>query len=434
MPVIDGERRPGSGSGQRLMAAVTLLIILLAVVVASPAAAAQAVLTAARANADGPNARVEITVSSRVPYRVFALPDPSRVVIDLDDVRPGIRAAQGTTAAGPIAAVRIGRLNPGTTRVVIDLARPARIAGTRLSGVPGGQAHVLTVDLAGRPGAVATRPVPRDGRLPAETAVGAVGRASAGGPVAAGPLGRDGSGTATPDRGRGRPPVVVIDPGHGGIDPGAISQGGLYEKHVTLAMAREIRNELAALGSYRIILTRSRDVFIPLRGRVAIARRAGADLLLSIHADKLENRSVRGLSVYTLSERASDAEAAALAERENKADLLADVDLRGAAPDVTNILIDLVQRDTKNQSAKLAGTLVSQMRGEVALLSRTHRFAGFAVLKAPDVPSVLIEVGFLSNAEDEALLRSASGRRKIARGIARGVDGYFTSVEVANRR
>ncbi len=202
---------------------------------------------------------------------------------------------------------------------------------------------------------------------------------------------------------------------------------------MTLATAREVRQALQAIGGYKVILTRNGDVFIPLRDRVAIARRAGADVFLSLHADKTDDESIRGLCAYTLSERASDAEAAALAERENKVDLIAHMDLRRAAPDVASILIDLAQRDTKNSSARMAGLVLASARGDTLLLQRPHRFAGFAVLKAPDMPSVLIELGFLSNPAEEATLRSPAGRRRLARVIAHGIDAYFTSVEIANQ-
>lgn len=425
---------------RRRLAVAAVMAMLLTLFSALGAAAATAVVTAARTTADGERARLEITLTRPAPYRVFTLPDPPRVVVDLDGVRVAVADAAMPKGEGTIAGVRLGRVKPGTARLVVDLTGPARIAGSRL--IAAGNGHTLTVDLAGRnAGRVRTQRLAADGPLPGRTIGSIAGAAGAGFPTAATPFAAASAPAAAARAARPAPrdiharqPVVVIDPGHGGVDPGAISRRGLYEKHVTLAVAREIRDQLTAIGPYRVILTRNRDVFIPLRQRVAIARRAGADLLLSIHADKMDNRAVRGLSVYTLSERASDAEAAALAERENKVDLLADVDLSGAARDVTNILIDLAQRDTMNQSARVAQILVAQARGDLAVLSKAHRFAGFAVLKAPDVPSVLVELGFLSNEEDEAILRSASGRRRLARSVARGVDGYFTSVEVANRR
>lgn len=209
---------------------------------------------------------------------------------------------------------------------------------------------------------------------------------------------------------------------------------GLMEKTITLATSRELRRELNDIGGYRVVLTRDRDVFIPLRDRIAVARKAGADLMISLHADKLANEDIRGFSVYTLSERASDAEAAALAESENKVDLIGHMDLRGTTPEMTNILIDLSQRETMNSSIRLASVIVDQVRRETRLLQRPHRFAGFAVLKAPDVPSVLTELGFLSNSEDIRTLATAKGRRPIVRALARGIDAYFARVEIANSR
>jgi N-acetylmuramoyl-L-alanine amidase len=208
---------------------------------------------------------------------------------------------------------------------------------------------------------------------------------------------------------------------------------GAHEKEITLTAARELREELKELRRYRVLLTRDRDIFIRLRDRIAIARAAGADLFISLHADKIENPEVRGLSVYTLSERASDAEAAALAEQENKVDLLGGFKLIGETAEVADILIDLVQRDNMNQSAQVAALLVRELRAETLLLPRTHRFAGFAVLKSPDVPSALIELGYLSNPTDERLLRSSKHRRRLAGAIARAIDAYFVRYEARNR-
>jgi N-acetylmuramoyl-L-alanine amidase len=175
-------------------------------------------------------------------------------------------------------------------------------------------------------------------------------------------------------------------------------------------------------------------MFIRLRDRVAFARDKGAALFISLHADTIRNRNVRGLSVYTLSERASDKEAAELAERENKADLIAGIDLSGQAPGVTDILIDLAQRESMNESARAAGFLVRELKRVSKLLRNTHRFAGFAVLKAPDVPSLLIEMGFLSNARDERSLRSAKFRRRLAGAVTKAIDSFFARVEQADRQ
>ena len=228
-------------------------------------------------------------------------------------------------------------------------------------------------------------------------------------------------------------PVVVIDPGHGGVDPGAIGVSGIYEKYITLAVARELKAQLEKNGRYKVHLTRDRDIFIRLRDRIAIARQYNADLFISLHADTVSNAQMRGLSVYTLSQNASDSEAQALADKENKADLIAGIDLSHESADVANILIDLAQRETMNRSAGFAGGVVEEVGRDVTLLGNTHRFAGFAVLKAPDVPSVLIEAGYLSNEVEERALRQPEYRAKLAKGIARAVDRFFLQGQKARR-
>ncbi len=236
-----------------------------------------------------------------------------------------------------------------------------------------------------------------------------------------------------PAKARDGVPVIVIDPGHGGVDPGATGVSGIYEKHITLAMARELKVALEKNGRYRVYLTRDRDVFIRLRDRVAIARQYGADLFVSLHADAVQNPQIRGLSVYTLSQNASDSEAQALAEKENKADLIAGVDLSHETPDVAGILIDLAQRETMNRSAGFASELVDEVGQEMDLLGNTHRFAGFAVLKAPDVPAVLVEMGYLSNEFEEKQLRQPQYRARLAKALAKAVERYFPSSLKAKR-
>jgi N-acetylmuramoyl-L-alanine amidase len=190
-------------------------------------------------------------------------------------------------------------------------------------------------------------------------------------------------------------------------------------------MAVELKKQLEKTGRYQVVLTRDSDVFVRLRDRIEVARAAGADLFVSLHADAHTTSDLRGASVYTLSEKASDAEAAALATKENKSDVIAGIDLSNENEVVTNILIDLAQRETKNLSARFAALLVDELKRDTPLLRNTHRFAGFAVLKAPDVPSVLIELGYLSSDEDEAQLRSAKHRAKLGTAIVRAVDGFF---------
>jgi N-acetylmuramoyl-L-alanine amidase len=228
-------------------------------------------------------------------------------------------------------------------------------------------------------------------------------------------------------------PVVVIDPGHGGVDPGATGVSGIYEKYITLAVARELKTVLEKGGRYKVHLTRDRDVFIRLRDRIAIARQYGADLFISLHADSVANPALKGLSVYTLSQTASDNEAQALADKENKADLIAGIDLSHESADVANILIDLAQRETMNRSAVFAGGVVDEVGRETVLLGNTHRFAGFAVLKAPDVPSVLVELGYLSNEAEERNLRQPEYRTKLTRAVARSIDRFFVQGQKARR-
>jgi N-acetylmuramoyl-L-alanine amidase len=231
---------------------------------------------------------------------------------------------------------------------------------------------------------------------------------------------------------RVRPPsrrfTVVIDPGHGGIDPGTTGVSGVFEKDVVLDTARRVARRLEASKRYRVVLTRTTDEFIALADRVARARAVGGELFLSVHADALPDHEMRGASVFTLSERASDQEAAALAARENKVDLIAGIDLSRHAPEVSSILIDLARRQTNNQSIRLARDLVGELEQDVRMLNNSHRSAGFAVLKAPDIPSALVEIGCLSNREEDVMLRTPSYRQKVATGLARSVNDYFDSV------
>ncbi len=228
----------------------------------------------------------------------------------------------------------------------------------------------------------------------------------------------------TPPR-AGGVPVVMLDPGHGGKDPGAIGVSGTYEKHVALASAMELKRQLEASGRYRVELTRTRDVFIPLEERVAVAQRHGASLFVSMHADALLDHAVRGASVYTLAERASDAQTAALAQRENAADRFAGANFQGTTPEVARILASLVRQETRVGSARMARSVVGEMGRDVPLLQNPSRHAGFVVLKAADIPSVLVEMGFMSNKQDEAALRQAAHRVRVATAMRRAIDAYF---------
>jgi N-acetylmuramoyl-L-alanine amidase len=225
--------------------------------------------------------------------------------------------------------------------------------------------------------------------------------------------------------------VVALDAGHGGVDPGAISPHGVFEKRVTLATALELARQLEATGRYRPVLTRPGDVYVPLRDRVARARTDHAELLLSIHADALPNDALRGLSVYTLSDAASDRETAALASRENRDISVAALRLSRQPREIAAVLLDLARRQTNNQSLVLAHAIVAELGRGVPLLERPHRAAAFVVLTAPDIPSALVELGCLSNPLDEKLLTQRTYQQRLAVGLARAIDAYFAAAGAA---
>ncbi len=219
--------------------------------------------------------------------------------------------------------------------------------------------------------------------------------------------------------------IIVFDPGHGGRDSGAIGVGGIREKKITLSFAKRIKNKLKDNKKFNIILTRNNDKYLKLRQRVEYARKMKADLFISLHADYHMNKSVSGVSIYTLSEKASDKEAEALAKRENKEDLIEGLDLSAESKEVANILIDLTQRETMNQASYFVNFLIKELRKRTKLLQRTHRFAGFAVLKAPDIPSILLEMGYLSNKKDSKLLMDKNYQEKLIDGIIIAMEKYF---------
>lgn len=221
--------------------------------------------------------------------------------------------------------------------------------------------------------------------------------------------------------------LVAIDPGHGGIDPGTIGVSGIYEKQITLATAFELAHELEATGRFTVLLTRHADRFVPLRERVARARTHHAELFLSIHADAFPDTAMHGLSVYTLSDRASDREAAGLAARENKGEVVDGLDLAREPREIGQVLLDLARRQTMNRSLALAQDVVAELGRSVVLLEKPRRSAGFAVLTAPDIPSVLVEIGALSNPAEERLLRQPAYRRRIAQGLAHAIERYFAA-------
>jgi N-acetylmuramoyl-L-alanine amidase len=367
--------------------------------------------------------RVVVRFDGRVDgASAFLLDAPRRIALDIDGAQ--IAGRHFAPAGNAIAAVRQGQLNGGTARVVLDLTSPATIGNPRIADDGKSLSFSVQSVTDGRfrsevgrgrthfdaPANMAPRPTKRIHSI--TVPIPAVARGISLPPV-------EGSHD-------GARPLVVIDAGHGGHDPGAINRdNGEREKDVTLAIAQAIRDQLVKSGRVRVALTRDDDKFLVLQERYGIARRMGADLFISIHADAAENTEAHGATVYTLSETASDREAARLAARENKADIINGVNMGGQSGDVSSILIDLTQRESLNISASFARLLQREAAPYVPFRSAYHRFASLMVLKAPDTPSILFETGYISNAADAAFLASREGQGKIARGVARAIDVHF---------
>lgn len=411
----------------------TFRVVLIALtLMAGFAASARALtVTDARAWQHPGFTRFVMELSERVDYDAFTLADPYRLVIDLPQARFAVSPAAFGPQVGVIGGVRFGLFEPGTSRVVLDLAGPARVKAIFVLPPQDGGGHRLVVDLAGDGDGSfrqSVRVEERSSQAAAAHERAAVQRAaperaavqSAAVPVPPPPF---------PPRDLGIYRTIVVDPGHGGVDPGAISVNGNYEKDVALDTARQLRRALMATGRYNVVMTRDKDVYLTLQERVEMARMAGGDAFVSVHADSMADDTHRGASVYTLSETASDSEAEALATKENKSDIIAGVDFSDKSPEVASILIDLAQRETNNQSERLAATLVAELkRGNVRVISKPHRQAGFRVLKSPDVPSILVEFGYLSNSHDERLLSNPEARQPIIDALIRSLDRHFETM------
>lgn len=375
----------------------------------------------------GDSTRLVLDLSDEAGYQLKQAGD-TRLIVDFQGVAWKIKGGLPKKGLG---LVKSATISPDGN-LVIDLVKPGKAAKVFYLTPGGGNSWRFVMDIAPGKGGVAPTPTKATASKPAAPAplppTPAQPSAKGGKPAAKPTPPENGGFAGMPPKGK---PVVVIDPGHGGVDPGAVGASGVYEKNIVLAMGRELKEKLDASGRFKVVMTRDRDIFLKLRERVARARQAGADLFISLHANTHPNAQMSGLSVYTLSEKSSDAEAEQLAESENKADLIAGIDLSNEAPEVANILIDLAQRETMNLSAVYAGKAVNDLGHEVKLLSNTHRFAGFAVLKAPDVPSVLVELGYLSNPKEEQLLKTDSYRAKLATALARATESYFDQVRKA---
>ena len=396
---------------RRGAAAAAFVALLVAVVAAS--AQVTSSLTGVRVGQHDGMTRLILDLTEPTTFKIFALSGPPRVVIDLPTLHWAMEERSFVVGHSGVVRLRYGQFRPDTSRIVVDLDQPLAVRQPRMlaADAEGTAPHRLVLDFV---------PVSLSAYEAAARPPKPVLRAKPAAPAGPVPLPRL-KPAPKPVR-----HLIAIDAGHGGRDPGAIASNGLREKTLALAFARELRTVLVESGRYQVVMTRDGDRKIRLKRRVVIARNAGADLFLSIHLDRLENRDVRGASVYTLSDEASDVETAELAARENKADIVADVDLTdGYDEDVAKVLISLVQQNTMNCSAALAATLLPELERVAPLIRRPHRFGDFRVLKAPDIPSVLVELGFLSNDQDAERLTSKTHRRALAGAILNALDTYF---------
>jgi N-acetylmuramoyl-L-alanine amidase len=384
------------------------------------AAATPAIASDARLAGDAKQTRFVLDLDKAIKFRAFTLADPYRVVVDIPEVDFRLPSGAGATSRGLVKAFRYGLVMPGGSRIVFDLSGPAKITNSYVLDAANGQPPRLVlemeqVDLAAFNQAAAAESKPgRPAIADANAAVSA--------PTPAAPMPAPMPG-APPDL----RPVVVIDPGHGGIDYGTQSGGEVIEKDLVLGFGLALRDRIEKGGKYRVVMTRTDDTFIPLADRVRIARNQSAALFVSIHADALPRREgdAQGATIYTLSDKASDTEAERLAEAENKADAIGGVNLTEEPTDVADILIDLAQRETRTFSNRFARLLMGEMKNTVRMHKHPLKSAGFRVLKAPDVPSVLVELGYVSNKGDLDHLVSEKWRSKTVGSMAQAIDVFL---------
>ena len=380
------------------------------VTVRAPAASAEAsvIATDMRIGGDDKQTRFVVDLNRKIDLVAFTLADPYRVVVDLPQTTFTLPAKAGEQARGLVKAFRYGLIMQGGSRIVLDTKGPVRLEKAFVLDAAEGQPARLVLDLIATDRTSFMRNIALENRPAHSTSI----KPSEAPPKVDGDV----------------RPLIVLDPGHGGIDTGTKGSGGELEKDVVLAFAQTLREKLESSGKYRVAMTRADDTFIPLAERVRFARSRNAGLFISVHADALPRREgqAEGATVYTLSENASDAEAARLAEAENKADVIAGVDLTTEPDDVANILVDLAQRETKTFSMQFARTLVGELKAAARLHKHPLKSAGFKVLLAPDVPSVLLELGYMSTKDDLKQLTSAAWRARTAQALAQAVDSFFT--------
>lgn len=367
--------------------------------------------------------RFVMELSEEPAYRIFTLPDPYRIVIDLPKLNWKVPKNKVPRATGAVQALRFGLFEPNISRVVLDARYPVSITSAFLLPPKDGHKHRLVVDIKRITAATYKSSGEQKRQLTSATPLKEETQ------VAATPIAPT---LTAPKKPKNAKKIIVVDAGHGGVDPGAIGVSGIQEKKLALSYAKSLKKILESKGRYQVVMTRNTDTSLALRQRVGIAQKAHGDLFISLHANKHPSSRVRGFSVYSLSENGSDKEAEALAAKENKADIIIGFDLSEQSADVSKILIDLAQRETNNQGKQFANVLVGEMKREAKLLGRPHRSAGFAVLKSPIIPSVLVELGYMSNRQEERLLRSEQHKVKLVTAIGRAVDQYFGKLESYN--
>lgn len=363
-----------------------------------------------RVGGDEHQTRFVVDFDKKVDVRVFTLANPYRVVVDMQQVTFQLPPKAGETARGLVKAFRFGLVMQGGSRIVVDLAKPARVEKSFVLESANGQPARLVIDLAASDRDAFMRTIAVDNRAH---------------DPAARRNDRNDAKNGTDVR-----PMIVLDPGHGGIDAGTrLAPSDNPEKTIVLEFCLLLRDKIEKTGKYRVAMTRSDDTFVSLADRVALARAQKASLFISVHADAMGSRdsAAQGATVYTLSERASDAAAARFAEAENRSDVIAGLDLSSEPSDVADILIDLAKRETKTFSVQFARVLISEMRPAAKLHQNPLKSAGFRVLKAPDVPSVLIELGFVTNKDDVKALTSEAWRARAADAVVQAVDTFFTT-------
>jgi N-acetylmuramoyl-L-alanine amidase len=399
-----------------------------------------AIATDARLAGDGKQTRFILDLDKTVQFRAFTLSDPYRVVVDIAEVSFHLPEGAGTSGRGLVKAFRYGMVMPGGSRIVFDLTGPARIANSYVLDSANGQPPRLVLELEAVDNATfaqslgsQTRSEPKPEPKPAPATAEAAPAVAA--PVVAVPVtplppvisAPDTTAAAKPAAPPDLRPVVVIDPGHGGVDNGTQSGGDIIEKDIVLAFAQALRDRLEKSGKYHVVMTRTDDTFIPLADRVKVAHAQGAALFISIHADALPKGEgeAQGATIYTLSDKASDAEAERLADNENRADAIGGVNLTESPADVADILIDLTQRETRAFSNRFARLLMGEMKTTVRLHKRPLKSAGFRVLKGADVPSVLVELGYVSNKEDLDNMVSDAWRTRAVGSMTRAIDTFL---------